>query len=29
MLNSTNSKLDGLGVKRVGDVILNLIANYE
>lgn len=29
MLNSTNSKLDGLGVKRVGDAILNLIANYE
>jgi len=29
MLNSTNSKLDGLGVKRVGDVILNLIASYE
>ena len=29
MLNSTNSKFDGLGVKRVGDVILNLIASYE
>lgn len=29
MLNSTNSKLDGLGVKRVGDVILNLITTYE
>lgn len=29
MLNSRNSKLDGLGVKRVGDVILNLITNYE
>jgi spore coat polysaccharide biosynthesis predicted glycosyltransferase SpsG len=29
MLNSTYSKLDGLGVKRVGDIILKLIANYE
>lgn len=29
MLNSTNSKIDGLGVKRVGEVILKLISSYE
>ena len=29
MLNSTNSKIDGLGVKRVGEIILKLISSYE